>query len=47
MNHGLVPADRAANNVLDLHLPISNDIVPTKIYDKREDLILKFSFSHF
>ena len=31
---------------LDLHLSISNDIVSTKIYDKR-DVILKLSISHF
>ena len=32
---------------LDLHLSISNDIVPTKIYDKRDDFdfeIVNFSF---
>ena len=32
---------------LDLHLPVSNDIVPTKIYDKRDDLdfeIVNFPF---
>ena len=33
--------------VLDLHLSISNDIVSTKTYDKRDDLILKLSISHF
>ena len=32
---------------LDLHLSISNDIEFTKIYDKRDDLILKLSISHF
>ena len=32
---------------LNLHLSISNDIVSTKIYDKRDDLILKLSISHF
>ena len=34
---------------LDLHLPISNDIVSIKIYDKRDDFfeILKLSVSHF
>ena len=32
---------------LDLHLSISNDIVSTKIYDKREDFDLKLSISHF
>ena len=32
---------------LDLHLSISKDIVSTKIYDKRDDLILKLSISHF
>ena len=32
---------------LDLHLSISNDIVSTKIYYKRDDLILKLSISHF
>ena len=32
---------------LDLHLSISNDIVSTKIYDKRDNLILKLSISHF
>ena len=33
--------------VLDLHLSISNDIVSTKIYDKRDDFdfdIVNFSF---
>ena len=30
-----------------LHLSISNDIVSTKIYDKRDNLILKLSISHF
>ena len=33
--------------ILDLHLSISNDIVSAKIYDKRDDLILKLSISHF
>ena len=32
---------------LDLHLSISNDIVSTKIYDKRTILYLKLSISHF
>ena len=34
---------------LDLHLSISNDIVSTKIYDKRDvtTLILKLSISYF
>ena len=32
---------------LDLHLSISNDIVSTKIHDKRDDLDLKLSISHF
>ena len=32
---------------LDLHLSISNDIVSTKIYDKRDDFELKLSISHF
>ena len=32
---------------LDLHLSISNDIVSTKIYDKRDDFDLKLSISHF
>ena len=35
---------------LDLHLSISNDIVSTKIYDKREDFdyeIVNFSFLDF
>ena len=35
------------NNVLDLHLSISNDIISTKIYDKREDFDLKLSFANF
>ena len=33
---------------LDLHLSVSNDIVSTKIYDKRDDFdfeIVNFSFS--
>ena len=30
---------------LDLHLSISNDIVSTKIYDKRDDFDLKLSIS--
>ena len=33
--------------ILDLHLSNSNDIVSTKIYDKRDSLILKLSISHF
>ena len=32
---------------LDLHLSISNDIVSTKIYDKRDDFDLKLLISHF
>ena len=32
---------------LNLHLSIPSDIVSTKIYDKRSDLILKLSISHF
>ena len=32
---------------LDLHFSISNYIVSTKIYDKRDALILKLSISHF
>ena len=32
---------------LDLHLSISNDIVSTKIYDKREDFDFGLSTSHF
>ena len=32
---------------LDLHMSISNDIVSIKIYDKRDDLILRLSMSHF
>ena len=32
---------------LDLHLSVSNDIVSTKIYDKRDDFDLKSSISHF
>ena len=32
---------------LDLHLSITNDIDSTKIYDKRGDLNLKSSISHF
>ena len=32
---------------LDLHLSISNDIVSTKIYNKRDDFYLKLSISHF
>ena len=35
------------SRVLDLHLSISNDIVSTKIYDKREDFdfeIVNFPF---
>ena len=32
---------------LDLHLSIYNDIVSTKIYDKRDDFDLKLSISHF
>ena len=32
---------------LDLRLSISNDIVSTKIFDKRDDLILKLSILHF
>ena len=32
---------------LDLHLSISNDIVATKIYDKRDDFDFEISISHF
>ena len=32
---------------LNLHLSISNDIVSTKIYNKRDDLDLEIVFSHF
>ena len=32
---------------LDLHLSISNGIVSSKIDDKRDDMILKLSISHF
>ena len=32
---------------LDLHLSNSNDMVSTKIYDKRDYFILKLSISHF
>ena len=32
---------------LDLHLSISNDIVATKIYDKRDDFDLNLSIFHF
>ena len=31
----------------DLHLSISNDIVSTKIYDKRDDFDFEISFFHF
>ena len=31
----------------DLHLSISNDIVSTKIYDKRDDFDFEISISHF
>ena len=33
--------------VLDLHLSISNDIVSTKIYDKRDDLDFEIVNSRF
>ena len=33
--------------LLDLHLSISNDIVSTKIYDKRDDFDFKLSISFF
>ena len=32
---------------LDLHLSNSNDIVSTKIYDKRDDFDFEMSISHF
>ena len=32
---------------LDLYLPISNDIVSTKIYDKRDDFIFEVVIFHF
>ena len=32
---------------LDLHLSISNDIVFTEIYDKRDDFDFEISISHF
>ena len=34
-------------SLLDLHLSISNDTVSTKMYDKRDDVDLKLSISHF
>ena len=45
LNKANAPDTEAA--FLDLHLSISNDIVSAKIYDKRDDLILKSSISHF
>ena len=39
--------DKAKAAFLDLHLSISNDIVSTKIYDKRDDFdfeIVNFPF---
>ena len=32
---------------LDLHLSISNDIVSTKIYDKRDNFNIELSIFHF
>ena len=32
---------------LDLHLSISNDIVSTKMYDKRDDFDFEIVISHF
>ena len=32
---------------LDIYFSISNDIVSNKMYNKRDDLILKLSISHF
>ena len=32
---------------LDLHLSISNDIVSTKVYDKRDDFDFEIGNSHF
>ena len=31
----------------DLHLSISNDILPTKLFDKRDDFDFEMSISHF
>ena len=43
----IVNSSDTAAAFLDLHLSISNDIIATKISDKRDDLILKVSISHF
>ena len=32
---------------LDLHLSVSNGVVSTKIYDKRDDFDFELSISHF
>ena len=45
LNKANTPETEAA--FLDLHLSVSNDIVSTKIYDKRDDFDLKSSISHF
>ena len=36
-----VDISNTAGSFLDLHLSISNDIVSTKIYDKRDDFIFE------
>ena len=33
--------NKANTSFLDLHLSISNDIFPTKIYDKRDDFVFE------
>ena len=45
LNKAYTSATEAA--FLDLHLSISNGIVSTKIYDKRDDFDFKLSISHF
>ena len=47
LQHNKANASDTEDAFFDLHLSISNDIVSTKIYDKRDDLDLKLSISHF
>ena len=45
LNKANTPGTKAV--VLDLHLSISNDIVSTKIYDKRDDFDFEIVFPIF
>ena len=47
LQHNKANTSDAEAAFLDLHLSISNDIVSTKIYNKRDDFDLEIAISHF